>query len=679
MFGLYRIESILGSGGQGVVYKARHTVLDREVALKVLHAHLAEIPDCCKALIQEGKICAQFDHPNLCRIYDYGVCEGTPYLALQYVGGATLSEFREKPKLVPGPKEAAEIVAQLAGALAAFHDRGLLHRDLKPHNVRVTDPPERKPVLLDFGLALRFNASNVCLPEREVSGTLLYMPPEQIRPGRVPLSVASDVYSLGVILYELLAGRKPFNAQDRAELTVQILNEVPQPPSWLRPQVSAELDAVCLKALSKKVRDRFVNMEEFAEALRRDCFKSSLPANWEPDLSHLSRPLLRREAIRFAFAGLGEIAPPAGGMQNRLFLDVGNALRAGVIDHHHLTGSAGSTASLLVNRLELIDAAVAPGGADEFTIVLHQKPDLDCVVSAYLAIAYLTTGTLPPDVGSLIRYVDRVDAGESSVSQARPFTLYAALMKLLTRPAARSPDERWAVAVREGQALLDYVLKRVRDHKEAVEDVDAFAAPGLFGPADRATVIEDLQRYEAKLADTRHTAPRVARMRLPAQTGEKVEVDALLVRDVQNLNDPARVRYFKDWARSDTRRAPGQRGFVALSVFQAEAPGEARRCILSVTPESRASLRGLGALLDAAETAARVRAHGRDNRKEDPVTGARPQPRPGYDNADPWYDGRAHGYTIVDSPRAGTVLTADEIEQIFLDYGEGKAVPLPPS
>src|SRR5262249_4067506 len=132
---------------------------------------------------------------------------------------------------------------------------------------------------------------------------------------------------------------------------------------------------------------------------------------------------------------------------------------------------------------------------------------------------------------------------------------------------------------------------------------------------------------------------------------------------------PERCMFFKDWARTDADHCPNGRGFIALCVFMSADARQVRRCILSVTPDSGASLRGLAALLDEAEGKRRQEIFGTDDRLLDPVTGAPRTPRPGYANADPWYDGRAHGHTIVDAPRSGTVLTAEEIEQIFLHFG----------
>ena len=202
----------------------------------------------------------------------------------------------------------------------------------------------------------------------------------------------------------------------------------------------------------------------------------------------------------------------------------------------------------------------------------------------------------------------------------------------------------------------------------ALPSVDALACPDLFDEDDRRDILADVERYHRKLADPT-TRARIVRLSLPGQFGGRVELDTLLVRDVQNLDDPERCIFFKDWARSDRDRSPGGEGFLGLSVFMTESPRSPRRCILSVTPDSGASLRGLAALLDAAESERRRQVYGEDDRVIDPATGADKPPRAGYDNADPWYDGRAHGFTIVDSPRSGTFLTAEEIESLFSRYG----------
>ncbi len=255
---------------------------------------------------------------------------------------------------------------------------------------------------------------------------------------------------------------------------------------------------------------------------------------------------------------------------------------------------------------------------------------------------------------------------------ANPFALYAAYHRLAHNHDApdRANPERWRHAVDGAMKLIDHVLAEVRGG-QALLEVDAFAGTALLSDDDRTAVRDDIRRYERKLVDPRSHARQV-RLRLPGQYGGKMLVEALLVRDVQNGDDPEHVLFFKDWARSDARRAGNGRGFIALSVFMSEGAQQVRRCILSLVPDAGASLRGLGSLLDQAESERRRQLYGVDDRVKDPATGAAKPARPGYANSDPWYDGRAHGFTIVDAPRAGTLLTADEIEGLFLRLGRSR-------
>jgi hypothetical protein len=388
-------------------------------------------------------------------------------------------------------------------------------------------------------------------------------------------------------------------------------------------------------------------------------------------------PAVRPEEIRFAFAGYGEAAP--AGLRDRLYLDVGGDVRPGVLDHHHAEHSSACTTDLVLRHPELVLGAVDPTREERapFTVVLHERPDLDCVASAFLAVACLTRGQFPPGSEALAGYVARVDEGSLGLSLANLFSLYSAYVRLTDRTAGAAGAAAWETWVRGGLEVVGYVLEQAGRAGRAVEDVDAFGSPGLFGEEDHEAVRADVRRYEAKLGDPA-THARTARLRLPGSAGGVVEAEALLVRDVQNDGDPAACLFFKDWARSDARRGGNGRGFVALSVFMSESPRQKRRCILSVTPGSGATLRGLGALLDEAEGGRRRELHDVDDRVTDPATGAALPPRPGYANADPWYDGRGHGYTIVDSPRSGTRLSADEIEALFLDFGGASASPLSP-
>jgi hypothetical protein len=371
-----------------------------------------------------------------------------------------------------------------------------------------------------------------------------------------------------------------------------------------------------------------------------------------------------------------------GPPRDRLYLDVGNALRPGVIDHHHDSGLAGCTAGLVLAHPELVAGALDPrrSAGDPFTIVLHAMPDLDCIASAYLAIAYLADGAFPSGAEALAHYVAKVDEGVIGLSRENPGSLYAALMRrsgrLMNRPW-NSDNERWRSTVEGGLEVVRYVLGQVATRGLALTEVDAFGCPGIFETDDRAEVERDLDRYRRKLADPK-TRARRARLALPGRFGGTVEVEALLVRGVQEADDPDRCVFFKDWARSDAEACPSEGGFAALCVSSGEASRRPRRSILSVTPGSGTSLLGLGERLDRAEADRRKAVHGEDDRVLDPADGTSKPPRPGYSNADPWYDGRGHAHTIVDAPRSGTLLTVDEVEAIFLDFGTIRPADAPP-
>lgn len=380
-------------------------------------------------------------------------------------------------------------------------------------------------------------------------------------------------------------------------------------------------------------------------------------------------------AFQYEFVPYGTQAAPVSKGDDRLFLDVGNALAPGVIDTHQLAAHCGSVARMVVQHCDLVVQSLREGRlpADPFTIVLHHWPDLDCVASAYLAKEILTSGAPPAGAGPLIQYLDAVDQGAAGLSQENPYSLYAAYMLLLHDQAldtGRSRNEQWTASVQEGMQLLDFVLKQVERQRVSVLDVDAFACPGLFRPRDRAEVDNDLRRYRDSLANPAKQA-RILELELPTHFGGSKRVPALLIRDVQNPGDPNRCIFFKDWARTDRLSAPGKSGFAALSVFVSESSGQPRRAIISVTPNSTITLKELAVQLERTETTKRIEMHGYDDRLRDPTSGAARANRKGFDNPDPWYDGRGQNYTIIDAPRSGTVLTADEVETIFLQFARG--------
>ncbi len=660
----YRIVRELGHGAMGTVYLAWQEDPGREVALKVPHPYLVIDQRHRERFLREARAAAHLRHPNLCGVLDTGTWGNQLYLAMNFVPGVPLSAA------VPQAIDAVvRLVRKLALAMQAAHDQGVIHRDLKPTNVIVT--PQGEPVIVDFGLAVRLHTGDARLSSPgAVTGTPWYMAPELGGAAGDLLSPSGDIYSLGVMLYELLTGRVPFDDLDPLRVLHRAASETPTPPSVLRPDIDADLERICLRAMAPRPENRYRSMEEFAGAL--EAYSQGRPTAFDPPAAP-TRPPIDPTALRLAFARPGERAPVFQGPQDRVFLDVGNDLATGVIDHHQQVQSAGSTARLVLAHTHLLDRAVLPSRRPNapFTLVLHENPDLDCVASAALAWAYLTTGEFPAGSGLLADYIDLVDGGSLGVTLERPFTLQCAFRQLLVRVFNQRWNARqlaWTSLVRHGMDLVSAVAQAAHEQAVAIEQIDAFALSPVLTEDDRQAVLRDRERYQAKLRDPRSQARR-AWLELYDQQGRLMRVPALLARDVQNPDDLERCVYFKDWARSDAALAGETPGFVALCIFQSEGIDHIRRCILSVTPESGASLEGLGELLDNAEAERRIEVHGVDNRVQDPVRGEPLEPRPGYRNADPWYDGRSHRYTILDSPRSGTLLTAEEIERLFLRFG----------
>lgn len=260
----YEVLGELGRGGMGVVYQARHTQLNRLVALKVVlaggHAGEQEL----RRFRTEAESVARLQHPNIVQIYEVGQHNGLPYIALEFCPGGSLAAQLGRAPLPP--PETAEIVAALARAMHAAHQAGIVHRDLKPQNVLLAE--DGTPKVTDFGLAKRLDVTSGQTATGAVLGTPSYMAPEQAR-GEKDIGPAADVYGLGAILYELLTGRPPFRADTPLATVQQVLSDEPEPPAHLRPKLSPDLEAVCLKCLRKAPDDRYPSALSLAKDLRR--------------------------------------------------------------------------------------------------------------------------------------------------------------------------------------------------------------------------------------------------------------------------------------------------------------------------------------------------------------------------------------------------------------------------
>ncbi len=297
-FGRYRILTKLGRGGMGTVYLAHDTQLGRRVALKVPHFTAEHEPVARERFYREARAAATLNHPNLCPVYDVGEVGGTHYLTMAYVEGQPLSDLLRGGKPL-APRQAALLVTKLAAALGEAHRHGIVHRDLKPSNVMINE--RKEPVVMDFGLARCTAAVEPLTRSGELLGTPAYMAPEQVE-GK-PVGPASDVYSLGVILYELLTGRRPFEGTV-AEVLGRILTQDPPRPSLHRPGLDPALEAICCKAMAKKPENRYASMGDLAASLTVYLQASGVAARPRDGHAGGGQPQRRRRWSLAALAGV---------------------------------------------------------------------------------------------------------------------------------------------------------------------------------------------------------------------------------------------------------------------------------------------------------------------------------------------------------------------------------------
>jgi tRNA A-37 threonylcarbamoyl transferase component Bud32 len=260
----YTLLEVLGDGGMARVYLARDNVLDREVALKVLRDQHALDEALVERFRREARNAAALNHPNIVQVYDQGRDDdGTYYIAMEYVPGGTLKDrmAREGPL---APREAAGVASRVAVALEVAHGRGIVHRDIKPQNVLLGTSGEAK--VADFGIA-RAASSKTMTETNLILGTAAYMSPEQVR--GEPVGPASDLYSLGVVLYEMLTGRLPYEADDPIATAMKHINDPPPNPREVNPAIPEDMDALVVKLLAKRPEDRYGSAAELVEDLRR--------------------------------------------------------------------------------------------------------------------------------------------------------------------------------------------------------------------------------------------------------------------------------------------------------------------------------------------------------------------------------------------------------------------------
>ncbi len=274
-FGDYELLEEIARGGMGVVYKARQANLNRIVALKMILAGQFAGEEDVQRFYTEAEAAASLDHPGIVPIFEIGEHAGQHYFSMGYIEGESLAQ-RVADGPLP-PQEAAELVKKICDAMAYAHERGVIHRDLKPANILIDS--NGQPKVTDFGLAKKTEADSGLTGTGQILGTPAYMPPEQAS-GKTDVGPLADVYSLGAILYCLLTGRPPFQASSPMDTLLQVLDQEPVAPRTQNPQVSGDLDTICLKCLSKSPAKRYESAAELRLELQR--FSDGEPIHARP-------------------------------------------------------------------------------------------------------------------------------------------------------------------------------------------------------------------------------------------------------------------------------------------------------------------------------------------------------------------------------------------------------------
>ncbi|MDK2784212.1 MAG: eukaryotic-like serine/threonine-protein kinase [Bacillota bacterium] len=372
--GRYELMETIGAGGMAVVIKARCTLLDRLVAIKLLRDQYAANQEFLDRFQREARAAARLSHPNIVSIYDVGQEDGKQFIVMEYVPGRNLKDYLRAEGPLP-PRTVAEIGRQIAAALFHAHQRGIIHRDIKPHNILIT--PEGQVKVTDFGIA-RAAAASSLTETGVVLGSVHYFSPEQARGAAV--DARSDIYALGVVLYELLTGKLPFEGDSPIAIALRHLDSDPPSPRALRPEVPEALERIILKAMARDPAERYQTAGELQQALKaflglepveEEPTRVLRPATMAPLPTEAVRPRKRKGGLVWTAVALVFLGLLVGG-----FLAFRSYFLVPIVNVPDVVGRPADEARRLIEEKGLVYKVLRSEHSDKAPgIVLAQQPE----------------------------------------------------------------------------------------------------------------------------------------------------------------------------------------------------------------------------------------------------------------------------------------------------------------
>ena len=589
--GRYRIVRKLGSGGMADVWLADDAQLNRKVALKVLHDRFAQDEQFVERFRREAEAAAGLQHPNVVGIFDRGEVDGTYYIAMQYVQGTSLKEPIESGLIIP---QALAIIRQILSAARFAHDHGIVHRDLKPQNVLVDT--EDRVLVADFGIA-RAGHSEIT-QTGSVMGTAQYLSPEQAQ--GLEVGPASDLYSIGVLLYETLTGRVPFEAESAVAVALKQVSEPPPPPTRLNPQISPALESVVMKALVKDPAKRFATAAEFLRALDEAEANPGVPIGEEGTSTPVpvvdeAPDSARRRTVLAVLVGLGI----ALGVVIVLFLAVFSGGDKVAVPDIVKPGLNVDEARAILSAAGLESSEQGQPSAADAGQVLESNPPAGAEVDGGSTVLIIFSegpgeGTVPDVVGLLNATArNRVEAAGFEVKMTSEFSDEVDEGRVIrTSPPAGTETNRGelvTLVVSKGADLVEVpdVLGRSQGSAEAELDQAGFFADVDTGSstATEGTVFE--QQPSAGSTAQRGSSVTIVVSEGPGTVtvpdvlgkdrdeaagqlnglGLDVEIDEITTDDPKNDD-----RVIDQFPRAGTQANPGQTVTIRVGVYEEPEP-----------------------------------------------------------------------------------------------------------